>query len=421
MAIGLAGLLLGLGSTLGPAVRAAAPTAAAIRAQEATLGQLHARQAQALSAAATAATALSALQAQVRTTMVEVHRVERAMAAAGARLARERAREAQASQLLGSLLEIAYTHGSVGFAGIVTSPSISAALDAVVTTQQLSSAERQALVGLQSAARQAARTATRIAGERRVIDAALARLTAQQLVLQDQEATANLAARQLDQQIGTTQAAISSARAARARAAAAAAAAARRPAPPVPVPSSGPAPTFVPPPAPTAPGAFWVTTNLTQPSGVSAATLRAFLQGSPLAADAQAFIDAEHQYHVSALYLAAHAVLETGFGTSEIYLRKHNLFGFGANDANPYQDAWTFSSDTACIDFVSWYVSVNYLTPPGSEVPPYGSAAGTAPSVPTGRYYNGPTLLGMNVDYATDPLWAYKIAVIADQIQNAAG
>ena len=124
---------------------------------------------------------------------------------------------------------------------------------------------------------------------------------------------------------------------------------------------------------------------------------------------------------MSALYLAAHAVLETGFGTSQIYLDKHNLFGFGANDSNPYQDAWSFPSDTACIDYVAWYVSVNYLTPPGSEVAPYGSPAGTAPSVPTGRYYNGPTLLGMNVDYATDPLWAYKIAAIADQIQSAAG
>lgn len=35
----------------------------------------------------------------------------------------------------------------------------------------------------------------------------------------------------------------------------------------------------------------------------------------------------------------------------------------------------------------------------------------------TGQFYNGPTASGMNVDYASDPLWAAKIAAIGDQLQ----
>ncbi|MBV8526712.1 MAG: glucosaminidase domain-containing protein, partial [Candidatus Dormibacteraeota bacterium] len=76
---------------------------------------------------------------------------------------------------------------------------------------------------------------------------------------------------------------------------------------------------------------------------------------------------------------------------------KHNLFGFNANDANPYQDATTFSSFDACIQYVAQFVAQNYLSP-------------------SGRFYHGPTLRGMNVDYATDPYWASKIASIAGTV-----
>jgi beta-N-acetylglucosaminidase len=57
----------------------------------------------------------------------------------------------------------------------------------------------------------------------------------------------------------------------------------------------------------------------------------------------------------------------------------------------------TFPSFDACIMYVAQFVKVNYLTP-------------------SGPFYHGPTLRGMNVDYASDPLWAEKIAAIADTI-----
>ena len=109
------------------------------------------------------------------------------------------------------------------------------------------------------------------------------------------------------------------------------------------------------------------------------------------------FMRAEQNFHVSARYFVAHAILESNWGTSAIAHDKHNLFGFNANDANPYRDATTFPSFDACIQYVAQFVAQNYLAS-------------------SGRYYHGPTLRGMNVDYATDPYWADKIARIANTI-----
>lgn len=143
--------------------------------------------------------------------------------------------------------------------------------------------------------------------------------------------------------------------------------------------------------------AFTVDTDLTQPSGETAAKIDGFLQGTAMTGLGASFINAENTYHVSARYFVAHAILESAWGTSAIAHDKHNLFGFNANDSNPYADASTFPSFDACIQFVAHFVEVNYLTP-------------GAP------YYHGPTLRGMNVDYATDPNWANKIASIARTI-----
>lgn len=142
---------------------------------------------------------------------------------------------------------------------------------------------------------------------------------------------------------------------------------------------------------------FTVDTNLTLPSGETAASLDQFLNGSALAGLGASFMQAEATYHVSARYFVAHAILESGWGTSAIAQYKYNLFGFGADDANPYGDAMTFTSFNACIQYVAQFIATNYLSP-------------------TGRFYHGPTLRGMNVDYASDPNWAEKIASIADTI-----
>jgi beta-N-acetylglucosaminidase len=142
---------------------------------------------------------------------------------------------------------------------------------------------------------------------------------------------------------------------------------------------------------------FTIDTNLTLPSGETAASLNQFLAGSALAGLGASFMQAETTYHVSARYFVAHAILESAWGTSAIAQNKFNLFGFGADDANPYGDAMTFTSFDACIQYVAQFIEVNYLTVGG-------------------QFYHGPTLRGMNVDYASDPNWAEKIASIADTI-----
>lgn len=142
---------------------------------------------------------------------------------------------------------------------------------------------------------------------------------------------------------------------------------------------------------------FTVDTDLTIPSGETAASLDQFLAGSVLAGLGASFMHAETTYHVSARYFVAHAILESGWGTSAIAQYKYNLFGFGADDANPYGDAMTFTSFDACIQYVAQFIETNYLTA-------------------AGKFYHGRTLRGMNVDYASDPNWAEKIASIAETI-----
>jgi beta-N-acetylglucosaminidase len=142
---------------------------------------------------------------------------------------------------------------------------------------------------------------------------------------------------------------------------------------------------------------FTVDTDLTQPSGETADRLNGFLQGTALQGLGQAFMDAERNYHVSARYLLAHAIEESAWGTSQIAQDKHNLYGYGADDAHPYEDAYSFPSFAACIDYVARMVAQNYLSP-------------------SGQFYHGPTLRGMNVCYASDPSWAENIARIGRSI-----
>src|SRR5487761_1663242 len=139
---------------------------------------------------------------------------------------------------------------------------------------------------------------------------------------------------------------------------------------------------------------FTEDTDLTLPSGENAQTINAFLAGTALAGLGPSYMRAETTYGVSARYLVAHSIEESAWGTSAIAQGKHNLFGYGADDSNPYGDAMTFPSFDACIQFVAQTVKQSYLTPKG-------------------RFYHGPTLRGMNVDYASDPYWASKIAAIA--------
>ena len=94
------------------------------------------------------------------------------------------------------------------------------------------------------------------------------------------------------------------------------------------------------------------------------------------------------------LFVAAVGIHESAWGTSKIALQKHNLFGYGAYDSNPYNGAYQFTDYSECIDLIARVFVKYYLNPKGTSI--YGGEQAL------GTYYNGPTLEGINKKYATD-------------------
>jgi hypothetical protein len=145
-------------------------------------------------------------------------------------------------------------------------------------------------------------------------------------------------------------------------------------------------------------GRMSIDTNLRSASHISAWSIDEYLaRNTPLRGLGHAFKTAEAKYDVNALYLLAHAMHETGFGTSFIAQRYHNLFGWNAFDRDPSGLASRFPTYAAGIDYVASQIALYYLSP-------------------TGKFYGGAaTLRGMHY-YASDPQWAVLIARIANGI-----
>jgi len=113
--------------------------------------------------------------------------------------------------------------------------------------------------------------------------------------------------------------------------------------------------------------------------------------------------NAADKYHINPVYIAAHAMLETGRNSlSPIAKEKKNIFGFMAYDRDAYGNAKTFSSYGECVNYVMSYIKNEYLTPGGD-------------------WYEGETLEAMNKHYATDQGWAQKIKNIMLEIYRDIG
>ncbi len=147
--------------------------------------------------------------------------------------------------------------------------------------------------------------------------------------------------------------------------------------------------------------------DLTKPSGLTLSQFQKVLSGNPedkqnvIASNAEYFYYAEKQYGINGIYLASMAIHEGGWGTSKIANDKKNLFGYGAYDSNPYGGSFSFDTYAEGIDLVARVLVKNYLNPKGTEI--YDG------QVATGRYYNGPTLTGVNTRYASDKNWANAV------------
>ncbi|NSL53253.1 S-layer homology domain-containing protein [Calidifontibacillus erzurumensis] len=117
---------------------------------------------------------------------------------------------------------------------------------------------------------------------------------------------------------------------------------------------------------------------------------------SPLIGLGKVFKQAEKETGVNALYLLAHAIHESAWGTSKIAMEKNNLYGIRAIDADPYANAYEFPSLEDNILYAAKYVKQNYLIP-GAKSYYFGSFLG----------HKG---VGVNLFYASDPYWGQKIA-----------
>ncbi|QHN50506.1 S-layer protein [Geobacillus stearothermophilus] len=133
----------------------------------------------------------------------------------------------------------------------------------------------------------------------------------------------------------------------------------------------------------------------------------AYRSASPLKELGAAFKQAEEKYQVNALYLLAHAILESDWGLSELAKKKNNLFGIKAYDSDPLRSADSFASFEECIDYMAkTIVAERYANPSDWR-------------------YNGALLgdksFGFNVRYASDPYWGQKIAGLMYQADQFLG
>ena len=145
---------------------------------------------------------------------------------------------------------------------------------------------------------------------------------------------------------------------------------------------------------------------LNKPSGLSLEQFKKVLTDSKdtnkvMQNNAEYFYYIEQQYNINGVFVAAVAIHESAWGTSRIAQNKHNLFGYGAYDSNPYNGAYDFSDYSESIDLIARVFVKYYLNPKGTSI--YGGEEAS------GKYYNGPTLSGVNTKYATDKNWANSV------------
>jgi beta-N-acetylglucosaminidase len=143
-------------------------------------------------------------------------------------------------------------------------------------------------------------------------------------------------------------------------------------------------------------------TLLTQ-SWITAEQLNSFLASNPksnLKYLGNTFKAVEAEIGVNAIYLAAIAIHESGWGTNQVTKQKNNVMSICAYDWNPLGAATTYATKGQCIYAGALLLRKDYLNPKG-------------------KYFHGATLEGINVKYATDKGWAKKVRAIAKSIEGS--
>ena len=137
-------------------------------------------------------------------------------------------------------------------------------------------------------------------------------------------------------------------------------------------------------------------TDLRTKSNLNAIDYDTMLDGTNLYGIGKALEQAEKKYSVNGLYLMGLCILESGWGTSDFAIKRNNLVGWNAIDANP-QLASTFESKEQCILYVAEKLQQNYLTEGGI-------------------YFEGYTAKDIDVHYCTDKRHANKIVNIVNNL-----
>ena len=155
--------------------------------------------------------------------------------------------------------------------------------------------------------------------------------------------------------------------------------------------------------------------TLNKPSGLTLEQFKTILSDSKdknkiFEQNAEYFYYIEKEYNINGVFVAAVGIHESNWGTSKIAQEKYNLFGYGAYDSNPYNGAYTFSDYSECIDLLARVFVKYYLNPAGTSI--YGGETAS------GKYYNGPTLSGINQKYATDKNWANSVYTTMKYLYN---
>ena len=154
---------------------------------------------------------------------------------------------------------------------------------------------------------------------------------------------------------------------------------------------------------------------LNKPSGLSLDQFKKILtddkdKNGVFESDAEYFYYIEKQYNINGVFVAAVGIHESGWGTSKISLEKYNLFGYGAYDSSPYNSAYDFANYSESIDLIARVFVKYYINPAGTSIYSGEKASG--------KYYNGPTLSGINTKYATDKGWANKVYKHMEYLYN---
>lgn len=153
---------------------------------------------------------------------------------------------------------------------------------------------------------------------------------------------------------------------------------------------------------------------LNKPSGLTLDDFKRILSGNSqdrnkvFEQNAIYFYEAEQKYNINGVFLAAVGIHESQWGTSNIANDKKNLFGYGAYDSDAYGSSYTFATYQEGIDLVAKIFVKYYINPAGTPI--YDGEIAQA------KYYNGPTVSGINIRYASDPEWHTKVFSIMEDL-----